>query len=163
MKFQDIELKYFFDLSLDDKLLILDWRNDVNVRKWMYSPEIISEVEHLEFIGSLQYNAEKQYFLVSKENKKIGVIYFTNINHENKSAEIGLYSNPELSGMGSLLMDSVLRYAFDKLHFYRLIAEAFIENDRAINLYKKFNFKENKTKIVNNKEVIAMELKNENY
>jgi UDP-4-amino-4,6-dideoxy-N-acetyl-beta-L-altrosamine N-acetyltransferase len=47
------------------------------------------------------------------------------------------------------------------LNIDKLIAEVFAENERAVDLYKKFNFKETTKKIVNNKEVICMELKNE--
>jgi len=44
----------------------------------------------------------------------------------------------------------------------KLKLEVFSDNKLVINLHKKFNFKETEVKVVNNKEVICMELKNEN-
>jgi ribosomal protein S18 acetylase RimI-like enzyme len=40
----------------------------------------------------------------------------------------------------------------------KLKLEVFSENERAINLYKKFKFKQTDVKEINNKEVICMEL-----
>ncbi len=160
MKFQDIELKHFFDLSHEEKLMILDWRNDINVRKWMYSSEIVLEKNHLNFIESLKKNDAKQYFSVFKDGKIIGVVYFTKINKEKNKCEFGLYANPFLKtvGTGSLLMETGVRYAYDFLKMTKLKLEVFEENLRAQSLYKKYGFKEMAEKYVNERKVICMEL-----
>jgi UDP-4-amino-4,6-dideoxy-N-acetyl-beta-L-altrosamine N-acetyltransferase len=115
----------------------------------------------LNFIETLKSCADKLYFLVKQNSSYIGVIDFTNIDKESKSSEFGLYANIELKGMGKVLLNSICEYGFNTLHIDKLIAEVFAENERAVDLYKKFNFKEITKKIVNNKEVICMELKNE--
>lgn len=61
--------------------------------------------------------------------------------------------------MGNILLNSICEYGFHTLNINKLIAEVFAENEKAINLYKKLNFKEIAKKIVNNREVICMELK----
>lgn len=155
-----IKLINFIDLSLEKKEMILSWRNHHDVKQWMYNTDDISLENHLGFIESLKNKTDKLYFLVEQEKEYIGVIDFTNITKY--SCDFGLYSNIELKGIGKILLENICNYAFDKLKLEILKAEVFKENEKAIYLYKKIKFKEINSKIVNNKEVICMELKNEN-
>lgn len=155
-----IELINFIDLSLEEKKMILSWRNHPEVTKWMFNTENISLKNHLYFIDSLKSKKDKLYFLVKKDNKNIGVIDFTNITKY--SSDFGLYSNIDLKGIGKVLLETICNYAFKQLKMKKVQAEVFKDNEKAIFLYKKFNFEEVDTKIINNRELICMELKNEN-
>lgn len=157
-----IELVNFIDLSLDEKNMVLTWRNHPNIRKWMFNQETISLDDHLMYIESLAGREDRVYFLVKKASQAMGVIDFTNIDYESKKTEFGIYSNPTLKGVGNFLMESILDYAFDVLKVNTLISEVFEENISAIKLYKRYNFKSVETKRVNEKYVIYMELTNEN-
>lgn len=158
----EIVLINFIDMTLDEKQMVLNWRNNKTIKQWMYNNENISLENHLSFIKSLEKATNKLYFLVKQNNNYIGVIDFTNIDINQKSAEIGLYGNVNLKGIGNTLMSSICEYGFNHLNFNTLIAEVFIDNKRAIHLYEKFNFQKVNEKMVNNKKVICMELKNEN-
>lgn len=158
----NIDLINFTDLTLDEKKMILSWRNNPNIKQWMYEKSDILLENHLSFIDSLKNNTEKLYFLIKQKNNYIGVIDFTSINKDTKTSEFGLYANIDLKGVGKTLLSSICEYGFNHLGMKKLIAEAFVNNEKAINLYKRFNFKETTKKIVNNQEVICMELKNEN-
>lgn len=157
----NINLINFTDLTLDEKKMVLSWRNHPSVREWMYNSADILLENHLEFIESLKNSADKLYFLVKQERDYLGVIDFTNIDKERASCEIGLYANVELKGVGTSLLNTICEYAFKSLNLNKLIAEAFAENKKAISLYERFNFKYNMKKILNTKEVICMELKYE--
>ena len=157
-----IELVNFIDLDYKEKIEILSWRNHPNVRKWMFNDDIIELDEHLAYINSLQEKEDRVYFLVKQYGKPIGVIDITNIDNKNLKAEIGLYANPMLKGVGSLLMNSLIKYSFENLKLKKIVAKVFEENIRAIKLYKKFNFIKISEENVNNKKVICMELINEN-
>jgi UDP-4-amino-4,6-dideoxy-N-acetyl-beta-L-altrosamine N-acetyltransferase len=157
----NIDLINFTDLTLEEKKMILSWRNHPTIKQWMYNYDDILLQNHLNFIETLIDCTDRFYFLVKRDDDYIGVIDFTNIDKKSKSSEFGLYSNIELKGMGNLLLNSICEYGFNTLKLDRLIAEAFIENEKAIFLYRSFNFKEVGKKIVNNREVICMELKNE--
>ena len=153
-----IKLLNFTQLTHDAKVMVLEWRNHPNINKWMFNQEPISLTKHLDYIDSLDLRKDRCYFLLKNDDKAIGVIDFTDIDYKNKSANIGLYSKPELKGVGSLLMETIISYAFNILKLDTLISEVFEENIPAINLYKKFEFKE-----INKREnIIIMELKNEN-
>jgi UDP-4-amino-4,6-dideoxy-N-acetyl-beta-L-altrosamine N-acetyltransferase len=143
--------------------MVLDWRNNEDIRRWMYHFDTISIDEHLSFIESLKPDQTKQYYLVLQDNNPIGVIYFTNIDKETKKAEFGIYKNPHLSGYGNILMHKVCEHAFITLNLHALVAEVFADNQKAIHLYNHFNFKQTDEKYFTNKKVIYMELFYENW
>ena len=158
----NINLINFTDLTLKEKKMVLFWRNHFSVKKWMHYNDNITFDNHLAFIDSLKNALDKIYFLVKQDDLYIGVIDFTNVDNHLKVSEFGLYANIKLKGMGNILLNSICEYGFNTLQLQRLKAEVYRENGKAVTLYKKFNFKETGTKIINNKEVICMELKNEN-
>ncbi|OCL83440.1 MULTISPECIES: UDP-4-amino-4,6-dideoxy-N-acetyl-beta-L-altrosamine N-acetyltransferase [Arcobacteraceae] len=157
---KSITLHDFIDLSLEENNLILEWRNNPEVRKWMYNQHIIKLEEHLNFIENLKINKDKLYFLLKKDGDNLGVIYFVDINSE--FSYFGFYGNPNsVSGIGRVLEETSIKFAFDVLKVNRLKLEIFENNIKVINLHKKYKFKEVDRKIVNNINVICMELKNE--
>ena len=158
---EHIQLLNFIDLEQKEKEMILVWRNHPEIRKWMYNQDEIKLDEHLSFIDSLQSRKDKLYFLVKKKDEFIGVIDFTQL-VEKISVHMGIYSNPNIKGNGKILLNKIIDYSFNNLKVKRIFSEVFAENDKAHNLYKKFNFKDISEKIVNNKKVICMELKSEN-
>ena len=158
---KDIKLINFIDLSLEEKIMVLGWRNHPEIRKWMYNQDEIKLEEHLSFIDSLKSRKDKLYFLVKKEDEFIGVIDFTQLIEE-KSVHMGIYANPSIKGNGAILLNKIINYSFNNLKVERVFSEVFAENEKAHNLYKKFNFKDISEKTVNNKKVICMELENEN-
>ena len=159
----DIELINFIDMSLEEKKMVLSWRNHPDIKQWMYNSDDISLENHLLFIETLKNCADKLYFLVKQHNNYIGVIDFTNIDKSNKSSEFGLYSNIDIQipGIGRVLENVCIDYAFNILNINILKLEVFSKNVQVRNLHKKFKFEETGIKEVNGKEVICMELKNE--
>jgi len=158
----EMELVNFINLSSDEKKMVLAWRNHPDIRKWMFTQETISLDNHLKYIESLNEREDRAYFLVKKDSQAIGIIDFTNIDHESKRTEFGIYSNPTLKSVGNFLMESIIDHAFNVLKVNTLISEVFEENIPAIKLYKRYNFRNIVTQKVNDKNVIYMELKNEN-
>ncbi len=153
----------FTDLTLDEKKMVLSWRNYPNVKKWMHNQQDISLQEHLEYIEHLKDSQDKLYFVVKKDTQYFGVIDFTTINMQQSSAEFGLYTNPfqKMQGIGKILIETAIHYAFDILKIKTLRLEVMHNNLKALKLYQKYNFKEIYDKVVNNTQVICMELHNE--
>jgi len=153
-----IELINFIELTYDEKLMVLEWRNHPSVRKFMFGQEPIALENHLAYIKTLHGKEDRLYFLVKRDSEHIGVIDFTDIDHENSRVDIGLYAKPMLRGVGDILMKSLLEYAFKNLSLRSVICEVFEENHSAIKLYNRFNFKE----VIKRSNIIMMELKYEN-
>lgn len=153
-----IILKNFTTLSLEEQKMVLTWRNNIEIRQWMYSQDIISLEDHLSYVSSLESKKDRYYFLVKKDDENIGVIDFTSIDRTNGTAEIGLYAKPQSKGNGKHLMQEIIKYGFNDIKISKLLANVFITNQKAIALYKRFGFKEYKT----DDNLVYMELNNEN-
>ncbi len=137
-----LELINFSNLDTDEKKMILEWRNDPKIRKWMRTKKPITLKEHLNFIDSLKSRTDKRYFVAKEREKYIGVIDFTDVNPKEKSAFFGLYTNPSLkkSGTGSKLLARIIDYAKKDLDLKLLRLEVLSSNKKAIALYEKFGF-----------------------
>ena len=159
---QNIKLLNFIDLKLEEKEMILKWRNHPDIRKWMYNQDEIKFEEHLNFIDSLKLRKDKLYFLVKKEDEFIGVIDFLDL--DKKEIFYGIYSNPnsKIMGVGRILNEISIDFAFNSLKAHKLKLEVFEDNIQVRNLHKKYKFRQTSQKYVNNKKVICMELENEN-
>lgn len=155
------QLINFIQLSLAEKMMILEWRNDKSVKKWMYNRNDITLEDHLQYIDSLNSRDDRIYFLVKNEITYLGVVDLTKIKGE-ESAELGIYINPKLRGYGTLLMSKIVEYSFQELKIKTLYANVYEKNSKAINLYKKFNFKTVDAMEDSNGKLQKMELKNEN-
>lgn len=151
-----IRLLNFTTLDDAEHKLILSWRNHPDVRVWMLHQDEILMNEHLRFIESLKKRGDKRYFLVQQDDAYIGVIDLTGITEN--SAELGIYANPDMCGVGDILMRALIDYAFATLKVRTLIANVFSDNERAKHLYKKFDFTETNRTVYEKREMITMEL-----
>ena len=115
----------------------------------MLNQEEISLKNHLKFIDSLD---EKRIYLKIDD---LGVINFKIFKNY---VELGIHKNPNKQKVGSKLLKTAIEYAFNELQAKKIILYVFENNIKAINLYRKFGFKE----IDKQKNIIKMELKNEN-
>ncbi|EAK0818437.1 UDP-4-amino-4,6-dideoxy-N-acetyl-beta-L-altrosamine N-acetyltransferase [Campylobacter sp. CNRCH_2014_2452] len=127
--------KNFTNLTKEEKKEIFYIRNSPNISKFMKTKNI-NYKNHLIFLKELNKNKNKKYFLLIKNNEKLGVIYFNNI--IKLSCEFGLYGIKK--GVGELLMQEVKNYAFNVLKVQTLNAYVFKENIKALNLYLKHGF-----------------------
>lgn len=152
-----VRLLDFTTLDTQQLTTVLAWRNHSDIRRWMLSDDEISLENHLRFVESLKNRADKRYFLVQQEDVYIGVIDFTDITQN--SAEIGIYANPDMRGVGEALMNALIEYAFSTLGVTMLIASVFADNDRAKHLYEKFDFTERVRAFYKGREMIIMERK----
>ena len=130
-----LELINFTDLTDEQILMVLCWRNDERVAKFMKNKSV-SEQEHRNFISNLKNDETKRYFLVKEDSDYIGVIDFVDIAAD--SCEFGIYANPELKG--KILMQTIAEYAAKTRKVGVLKSCAYNKNKKAIALYRKFGF-----------------------
>lgn len=141
MDFGDVILKNFINLTENEMIMILEWRNHVSVRKEMYQDHIISIEEHSKFIEKLKYDNKNYYWILkSKNGECMGTISLNRVDFRNKNAYFGIYSNPFMKGAGSLLIECLKKLAFDIANLHTLKLEVIDSNERAINFYKKSGF-----------------------
>lgn len=158
-----IELKNFTDLTHDECLEVLSWRNHESVRAHMYTHEPISVENHLHFIESLKQRQDKSYWIVIKNSHPIGVVDLVDITSE--SASIGLYANPfsPRQGIGKIILRALIRHAFESLGLKKLYLECLETNTKAQALYQKFDFTLTDHLISHGHKVVRMELSHEHW
>lgn len=136
------DLINFINLNDDEKEMIRYWRNHESVRNMMYSDHIITLEEHSKFIVRLRNESNNFYWMVRNKGKSIGTISLNRVDFKNFNAYVGIYSNPDLSGTGGLLIECLIILAFNKAKLHTLKLEVIEGNERAINFYKKSGFME---------------------
>lgn len=148
----------FVDLSYDERLMILEMRNHPKVREWMYTQDKIQPEQHFGFIESLIDNKQNQYLAVKQNEKLVGVVYFNQIDLEEKTAYFGLYANlfEPVRGVGRLLEKLSIFYAKNILRLKALNLEVFAKNKPVSNLHNKYGFIETERLQKNGVEVISM-------
>jgi len=144
-EFNGTEIINFLNLSSEEREMVLNWRNHDNVRKWMYSDNIISLNEHINFIDQLAEDTSNYYWVVkNKDGIYFGTIYLNKIDFKNIHAYIGIYSNPytEIKNKGHLLIQCIKKLAFEVVELHTLKLEVIDNNQKAIYFYKKSGFNE---------------------
>jgi len=139
----DVNACNFIFLSQAEHELVRSWRNNENIRKWLYTEHIISSEEHQGFVKNLGYENRNYYWLIKRDEQYLGVICLNRVDLSNKNAYLGIYTDPDTSekGLGTVLGKMLLYLAFNVLKLHTLKLEVLEENQRAINLYKKIGFK----------------------
>jgi UDP-4-amino-4,6-dideoxy-N-acetyl-beta-L-altrosamine N-acetyltransferase len=158
-----ITLKNFIDLTHDEAIDVLSWRNHESISTWMYSTQAISLDAHLAFIKSLKTSTDKLYFVVIKNGNPIGVIDLVDIT--STTASLGLYANPfsDRKGIGTIILRALMRHAYDTLGLSTLRLEYFFNNEKAKTLYEKFDFIPIGEKEQNGQKIICMEHSREHW
>ena len=157
-EFGEIDLCNYVNLNKNDKALALSMRNHPEIKKWMHNQDSILDATHFEFIESLEIQTDRRYFLVKQNNNIIGSINFSEINFEN-SVDFGIYTNPfwQIKGAGRLLESAASQYAFNELGVKKIKLEVYLDNERAINFYKKCDFNPIDIKEENHQNIMCME------
>lgn len=142
--FDNLIIKNFTGISNDEKEFVRNCRNHDDIRKWMYSDDIIPLSNHINFINNLKEDNNNYYWLIQMGEKYIGVISLNRIDFQNRNAYLGIYANPflNLKGRGNLLIKCAKKLAFDYANFHTLKIEVMDINKKATNFYKKVGFRE---------------------
>ncbi len=133
-------MKNFINLECKEKEIVRNWRNNNVVREWIYSEHIISVEEHNNFIIKLEEDSRNIYWLVKNKDEYMGVVYLSRLDFNNRNGYLGIYSNPNLKGVGNLLQECLIKVAFGIACLHTLKLEVIEDNEKAIKLYKRFGF-----------------------
>ena len=91
----------FIELSLDQKKMILEWRNHEKVRLMMVNKDPISLQSHLDYIRTLENRNDCFYWLVEGSDKSfVGVLDLLHVDLNSDMGELGFYLNPSEAGKG---------------------------------------------------------------
>lgn len=122
--------------------LIFPWRNAPEVRQHMYTRQPISPEEHRTWFERMQADPTRRWYLYHDHNDEpVGVVYFTDIDPEGRTAFWGFYARPEAPiGTGKRILYAALEHAFNELGLHKLNGEALATNAASVHLHEQCGF-----------------------
>ena len=141
------KIKFVNILRLNNELKekVRRWRNKEGIRKLMLTQHVISQKEHSEWIENLKHRNDWKFWVVFVGNTSIGSANLQNINYRELSSEWGFYIGEDTykgKGFGKCILFKLLEIFFDEMELENLFTKTLSKNFVALNLYKKFRFKE---------------------
>jgi UDP-4-amino-4,6-dideoxy-N-acetyl-beta-L-altrosamine N-acetyltransferase len=137
-----VKLVNLTEVSADLVKELRNWRNSAEVIKY-FILEYIDEDTHNNWIENRIKKGSDVAFIIYCDELPQGCVYIRNIDKKSKIAEYGIFLKPghiDGRGLGTIATYKILEYAFETLALEKIYLEVLDYNDRAIALYKKFNF-----------------------
>ncbi len=128
------QFKNFIILNDDEKRMVLKWRNDDSVRRWMYSAKQATEEEHFNYIKTLEGRDDRWYWLIYRGELPVGVLVLALQDREKEMFEHGIYMNPELYGEGFGLFKEISYFLFYVIGVPKLNGSVQTDNKDALYL-----------------------------
>lgn len=124
----------FVNLSDEELLMILQWRNYPDIRMCMNNTEPIPEESHLDYCHNLRNRDDVIYWLIKKDDKPVGVLNIIDIDYENGTCEPGFYLTPEVMGHGEsiFVLSNYKDFLLNGLGFNALIGHNYADNKPAL-------------------------------
>ena len=130
-------------VNLADKAKLLEWRNSVEVSKWMFSDHVISEAEHSAWFEQMLNNEATRYWKIVVDSVPVGAVVLSEINSVDQTCSWAIYlgeSSARGLGVAQAACLLSLNFAFDVLNLRLVRCEAIAQNTRAIGLYEQVGF-----------------------
>lgn len=133
-------------VSVTDK--VREIRNEVSVRRNMYTDHLISKEEHADWLTSLIGREDRQFFAVKQGDDVIGGVGLSAINMKHKRADWAYFLTGAVrgAGIGPALEFSMIDFAFEIFDLCKLNCEVIAWNSPVVKLHKRFGFVEEGTR-----------------
>ena len=140
------KIKFENILKVNDEIKekVRQWRNKEEIRKHMLNQHIITKEEHLNWIESLKNRDDWKFWVVFIDEIPIGSVYLQNIDFKNLTSEWGFYIGEDDfkgKGLGKYILFKLLEFYFEEMKFEVLFTKVLSDNIAALNIYRKFKFK----------------------
>ena len=136
---------YLSPIEMDDTENIVRWRNEPSVISNFVYRKPLTREDHETWMKTRVTTGEVvQYIIQIKDSeKKIGSVYFRDIDRVNKSAEFGIFIGEEEErgkGYGAEAAALFAEYGFTRMNLHRIFLRVFEYNHRAIACYERIGF-----------------------
>lgn len=137
-----IQLRKVEEEDLD---LIVKWRNDPEILRWLFSYLPLSHPKQKKWYEKYVEDDTQEIFVIEmKEKTPVGTVGLSNIDHRNQKAELGILidKNWQKKGIGKEALELLIDLAWSEMNMRKIKALVFEENEAAIKLYKSCGFVE---------------------
>jgi diamine N-acetyltransferase len=134
---------YLRPMLEEDAQFIVDMRNNPKVLDSLFSYKMITVKEHLNWYNNYKSDNRIDLIICKKDDdKKIGTINLSNIEHKNQKAEYGIMISESYwhKGYAFEASNAFINYSFNEFNLNKIHLEVLEENKAAISLYQKLGF-----------------------
>lgn len=125
-----------------DLALVLAWRNDPDVRRYMYSQHEITLVEHQQWFEHTLTDPKKHLMIFEVNHQALGFVNF-NERVNGGIADWGFYAAPDApKGSGRQLGRAALSHAFTQLKLHKVCGQALAYNERSVQFHQSLGFQQ---------------------
>ena len=119
------------------------WRNSERVRANSYTDHEISWKEHLGWFERSKTDGSIEPMLFELGGKPLGVVNFTQIDHQTRSSVWGFYvgDRDAPKGSSSVMGALALNYAFGDLGLHTVVGESFSSNETSLRYHQQLGFR----------------------
>lgn len=127
-------------MTTGDVEMVLQWRNHLDVRRYMYTQHEISLDEHRRWFESRQCNAARHLVTFEQLSVPLGFVSITE-GTPRRIADWGFYLAPEAPrGTERSLGQAALEFAFVSLRLHKVCGQALGFNERSIRFHHALGF-----------------------
>lgn len=128
-------------MTQSDLEQILAWRNDPEVRRYMYTQHEISLDEHTRWFERASQDASRHLLVFESDGVPLGFINIHQIT-TGGVADWGFYAAPDApKGTGRQLGQAVQHYVFVQAGLHKLCGQALAYNERSIRFHQNLGFR----------------------
>jgi|TARA_B100000795_G_scaffold194739_1_gene148991 UDP-4-amino-4,6-dideoxy-N-acetyl-beta-L-altrosamine N-acetyltransferase len=143
-KFDSISFEDITLCKKSEALEILNIRNEDSIRKNMFTKNLITKDQHMNWLNDLKNTNKNKIYCIKYMNKVIGALGIKEkVPHEpNFEWTIYVSQNFKVINLGALIELKALDYLFSKYKIENLMCYVLKENYIVAKLHKKFGFNE---------------------
>ena len=128
-------------MTKGDLAMVLTWRNQPEVRRFMLTQHEISLPEHTQWFNRAVEDDTRRLLIVQENDNPIGFVQFSGV-ALGGVADWGFYAHPDAAkGTGRKIGTSALDFAFCHLKLHKVCGEAIASNQASIRFHERLGFK----------------------
>ena len=128
-------------LTKEDTALVVQWRNQDEVRRNLFTQTELTEAQHLKYYETRILTGLCEQFIVLADGNPVGTTFLKNVNRERKTAEFGIFLGEQRGrGIGTKATELTIRHAFETMKLDQVVLSVFSDNTAAIRAYERVGF-----------------------
>ena len=127
-------------MAPSDLELVLQWRNHIDIRRFMLTQHEIGLEEHTKWFDKVSVDPTRKLMIVEEEGEPLGFVQFSNVGIDSV-ADWGFYVRPNApKGSGRKLGTAALNHAFQVWKLHKVCGQAIVENLASIAFHQRLGF-----------------------
>ena len=123
-----------------DVSIVRAWRNDADVRRYMFTQHEISLDEHRNWFAKAKQDPSRRLLIVEEAQEALGYVQFSNV-EVGGVADWGFYARPNApKGTGRKIGVMALNYAFGLLKLHKVCGQVIASNQSSIAFHRHLGF-----------------------